>query len=88
MTQRQEALAAGINRAPSDSRSPDIGKFTLQGLWPGDPSLLENILRRWEQEGLLSIHKLPSQALGAEMCVEMKRYIGRSSPIPGFLEDK
>jgi hypothetical protein len=79
------ALQNGINRSLSDSRKEEIDRKSIRVYGEADWEAIRAALREWENEGLLEILTDPKSASDSDTCIRMKSYIGRTSPISGFL---
>lgn len=84
---RKKGLQASINRWLEDG--PTCGCLfrykDLLGAVHNDKAALHHWLDEWQQVGLLRILKNPVLCAPDDYCVEMRSFIGRNSPIKGWL---
>lgn len=85
----EQKLAAGINLILEGRQtSPNgtkINKKHLRIYSEGDISGAFSVIKKWEQQNLLTILKNPTDASDDDFCIEMKRFVDQKSPIRGWL---
>lgn len=80
-------LGSCINRILDDTLSPFVRKASVFTKGRGMDEARLAWLRGLEAQGVLVFLRDPYTAGDDEHLLEMKAYIGKASPIPGFLND-